>query len=180
MKHWCIAILLIAISACTQPDKQNEKTTQKENSYKSPTGNFSIHFPSQPTVSNEVVPTEAGDISVTLTICEVTQNEAYMVSHSDYPDTIIKNSIADSLLLGAMRGAINSIGQTSMKYVKNIKYKNKFPGLSFAAQSSKNYFVIYELYLVKNRLYQIGAISLNQYVSDNAQKDFFGSFTINE
>ena len=59
--------------------------------YESEDGRFKINFlGATPTVSQQAVPTELGDIEITMFIYEKSITEAYVIGYNDYPSAIIE------------------------------------------------------------------------------------------
>ncbi len=158
------------------PSKDSEKALKSsEKNYCNVDGNFSIAFPSTPTVTKEVVPTEAGDIAMNMCMYEESKSKVYMVAYSDYPEGMISKSNAPEILEGSKNGALNSFGRCTVEDESKIE-KDGNPGVYFKAKSTENYHVIYHLYIVGNRLYQVGLLNDKEYPSKSEINDYFSSF----
>ncbi|MBU0489869.1 MAG: hypothetical protein KKA07_15855 [Bacteroidetes bacterium] len=143
--------------------------------FESKDGNFKITFPAKPTESSENIPTEVGNISTSTFMYEKSSTEAYMVAYSDYPSALIELSNTDDLLTGARDGVVNNISGTVDKEDKITLGDSK--GLYFRA-SSTTFYLVYKLYLVKNRLYQIGIMRDGSYPAADDEKAFIDSFEL--
>ncbi len=149
--------------------KSNEKN------YTNADGNFSIAFPSTPTVTKEVVPTGAGEIAMNMCMYEESKSKVYMVAYSDYPEGMITKSNAVEILEGSKNGALNSFGKCTVEDESKIE-KDGNPGVYFKAKSTENFHVIYHLYIVGNRLYQVGLLQDKEYPPKGEIDDYFSSF----
>ncbi|MCP4440608.1 MAG: hypothetical protein GY810_16810 [Aureispira sp.] len=161
-----------------QPNTDEPKITESTNTepYTSEEGNFSILFPGTPEKTTETTPTEVGPIDITMYLYEAGPTLAYLVGYSDYPEEIIKNGDVNEMLKGAQEGVVGNI-QGEIVEDKNILLDDKHSGKYFTAKSTQ-FNVVYELYLVNNRLYQVGVMSTQSLDNDPVAKEFVGSFKL--
>ncbi len=148
------------------------------NPYTSESGNFKINFPGTPEVANEKVPTEVGDIQMYTFMYEKSITEAYMVAYSDYPSALVEASNPKDLLQGGKDGALSSLAIDDLDEEKDISI-NGYPGLYFKGKSTSNtYHVVYEVYMVENRLYQVAILRDGTYPDNDNVKDFIKTFRL--
>jgi len=140
-------------------------------------GKFQIRFPGDPEVTSENVPTDVGDIEMFTFMYEKSVTEVYMVAYSDYPSAMIELSKTEDLIQGAKEGVVGNIGAT-IEEEKKITLGD-YEGIMFKA-ASETYFLYYKLYMVKNRLYQIGILRDGSYPEKSAVTDFIDSFKLVE
>ena len=143
--------------------------------YKSADGKFAIHFAGEPTKTTENVPTEVGNISVTMFMYEKSPKEVYIVGYSDYPSELIALSNPNDLLKGAQEGVVNNIaGQVQDEKSSDF---SGHAALDFRSEGS-GFTLAYKLVLVDNRLYQIGIMKEGVEIPDSEVTDFIGSFEL--
>lgn len=160
--------------------KKTEKTggdsvVSDKPKFTSDEGNFKIAFPGEPTFKTEVVPTELGDIEMKAFTYEYGQDAAYMVAYSDYPVEAVEAGDKNLMLQGAKEGVIGNM-EASIEEEKDIEIDGN-PGVYFKAKS-KNFATVYKIFLVRNRLYQIGIIKAGTYPADSDIKSFLDSFEL--
>lgn len=160
--------------------KKTEKTDTEnvvsdQPKYTSEEGNFKIAFPGEPTVTSEAVPTEIGDIQMKMYMYEKSRDEAYMVAYSDYPQEAVDAGDKKEMLRGSKEGVVGNIAAT-IEEEKDIEIDGN-PGVFFKAKGPE-FATVYKLFLVKNRLYQIGILKAAAYPSDADVKGFLDSFEL--
>lgn len=145
--------------------------------FTSEVGKFSINFfDVEPQHSTSSVATELGDVMMSTYIYERGATEAYMVSLVDYPQEKVNEEGSEVLLQGGKSGALESLGIEKIDLERNL-IMNGHPGLSFAADNGE-YYVLYEMFLVNNRLYQVAILSVGDYPDRKLSDAFFGSFEL--
>ncbi len=147
--------------------------------FSSPKGSFSVQMPGTPTENKQTMNTPTGVIDIHMFILEQKGCACYIVSYNDYPDSLIKTSSADQILDGARDGTIEkSKGKLQSEVSISI---NTYPGRELQVYGPHGKFAIRtRIYLVKNRLYQVGVVtSTEKSVSSDTNK-FLNSFKINE
>ena len=89
--------------------------------YESEDGRFKINFlGATPAVSQQAVPTELGDIEITMFMYEKSITEAYVIGYNDYPSAIIEAGSADDMLAGGKDGVVNSMGITQFDLEEEV------------------------------------------------------------
>lgn len=167
-----ILLLFLLLTACNS-------TTFNGFKYVSSDGDFSIYFSDEPEVTVENVETEVGDIKLTSIIHEASKDKAYMVAYSDYPPAFMELVDGQELMDGGMRGALNSLNIEKPQKKKKIE-KGKVQGIYFfGSNDDEDTMVEYEIFIKKNRLYQVAVIGLLSEYKHNADKQFFNSFKFN-
>ncbi len=155
----------------------DETTSSSDDKFYSKDGHFKINFAGEPEVSNEPIPTEIGNIQMYMYTYEKSATEVEMLAYSDYPSEMIKASNPDDLLIGAKNGAINNLGATITKEEK-IDFDGN-PGYQFKADNG-SYYVDYKIFLKGNRLYQIAIMRDGSAPTEEAVKNFIGSFELTD
>ncbi len=147
--------------------------------FSSEDGNFSINFfGNTPTETSNTVPTELGNLEMVMFMYEKSATEAYMVAYSDYPSEFVnEKSDAYELLEEAKNGALGNIGITATDKEEKIKI-NGHPGLRFSGNNGQ-YYVMFDIYLVNNRLYQVAIIRDGSYPKSEVIDTFMKSFKLN-
>lgn len=169
--------LMVAMPGCGKKTEKTEGETvvSDQPKYTSEEGNFKISFPGEPTVTSEAVPTDIGDIQMKMFMYEKSREEAYMVAYSDYPQEAVDAGDKKEMLQGSKEGVVGNIG-ASVEEEKEIEIDGN-PGVYFKAKGPE-FATVYKLYLVKNRLYQVGILKAASYPSDADIKGFLDSFEL--
>ena len=143
--------------------------------FKSKEGKFSIVFKQAPKESAEDVQTDVGNIKMYMFLLEEGTTKAYMVAYCDYPKEMVEASDPNTILQGAKEGVLGQF-----EAVVTSEDDKQFMGntcKNFTA-SGETYHTSYKMILVKNRLYQVGILSLDGPVAEHDTKDFIGSFKL--
>jgi|688.fasta_scaffold22766_9 hypothetical protein len=175
-----VAICIMLISSC-KGDLSKKVGGVFQSKYESKEGKFKIKFPKEPKVSSEKYPSAVGEISVNTFMHEETPNNIFTVVYADYPAGILKGSdnSAQKVLNGAKDGALKSFGNCVVDSQKDIEV-NGHPGILFKAHSDNNAFIIYQLILVDDRLYQVNIYNEKEYAKQDIADKFINSFEITE
>ena len=146
--------------------------------YTSKDGHFSINFPGSPEHSSDVIDTDIGPSTIEFYMYEKSASEVFMVSFNDYHDDAVLEADAQTLLHNGRDGALGSlqIGYTDEEKVLDIDGN---PGLYFKGNNG-TLFVVYEIYLVKHRLYQLAILQEGSYPSEDEIQEFIGTFQLNQ
>ena len=147
--------------------------------YESEDGRFKVNFlGATPEVSQEVIPTELGNIEITMFLYEKSMKEAYIIGYNDYPSAIVEAGSAEDMLAGGKDGVINSIGVTQFDLEEEVSLDGH-SGLHFKGIAGTLH-IEYQMYLVDNRLYQIGVVRDGSYVTPDRADTFFGTFELTD
>lgn len=140
---------------------------------------FSIEFPDTPAEQVQNIPTDVGDIEMHLFMHEVSDEEAYMVAYSDYPEEMVRQSDPQAMLDGAKNGGLENIfTDPILENEKDFMFNKVFPAKSFNARQKDGFYVNYLLIMKENRLYQIAIMKIGSYTDVKSNKQFFDSFKL--
>lgn len=138
---------------------------------------FAITFPGENiTMSSDEVETDAGTITLVTHMYEKSEHEVFMVSENRYDPNIIEGSDPWTLIEGGRDGSLESLEIDKAEKETRMDVDGN-PSLFFRAKSEK-YYVIYQLVLVDETLFQIAYLSDISYPSKEVENDFFGSFRL--
>lgn len=170
----------ILFSACGSSDNVSaELNTIPSEMYESEDGRFKVNFlGGTPDVTSQSVPTELGDIEITMFLYEKSITEAYIIGYNDYPSAIVEAGSTADMLAGGKEGVINSMGVTHLDLEEEVSIDGH-SGLHFKGVA-KTMHIEYQMYLVGNRLYQIGVIRDGSYVTQDKVDTFFGTFELTD
>lgn len=172
MKKFKVLLLLamsaVLLAACS--------TSAPVENYVSEDGKFSVAFPGTPEVTNESVPTAAGNIELYNFLYEQSATMAYMVSYSDFPSDLVAQSNVTDLLAGSKEGQLGTLSGAVTDEEKEVKVGEN-PGIWFKAHDASLY-VVAKNFMVGNRLYQVVMMRDGSYPSDEDQAAFFDSFEL--
>jgi len=147
--------------------------------YESEDGRFKVNFlGGTPDVTAQSVPTELGDIEITMFLYEKSITEAYIIGYNDYPSAIAEAGSTADMLAGGKEGVINSMGVTHLDLEEEVSIDGH-SGLHFKGVAETMH-IEYQMYLVGNRLYQIGVIRDGSYVTQDKVDTFFGTFELTD
>lgn len=183
MRLFTCCLLLLAFTACgtsrndgpAPPINGTSGPPPVAPKYYSQDGRFKIGFPGEPTVFTEKVPTEVGELDMTSFIWEKYSGEAYMASFTDYPAGLLKGVQPEELLQSAKDGILENM-QTRPSAEEPRKLGD-YPGMYFKA-ANDDISVVYLMYMVDNRLYQLVVSRSGQYPDEDAANTFLLSFEL--
>lgn len=139
---------------------------------------FTVYFPGEYQTATDTVETDLGDIFLNTIIHENSEQKAYMVAYSDYPEAYIEIVENKDLIEGGMDGALKSLNIDSASSIKEVSI-GEVDGIYFKGENKEeNTIVEYEIYLKENRLYQIAVIGSLSKFKLNEDNDFFNSFEL--
>ncbi|MFI5149500.1 MAG: hypothetical protein ACHQRM_07170 [Bacteroidia bacterium] len=167
-------------SSCTDKSKKEEGTPVKAEApvvkkYTSKDGRFAINFPAEPKVSHDTVQTEIGVLEFHMFMLEKSVTETYLAAYSDYPSEFVKESNRDSLLNAGKKGVLLKLNG-KITEEKKMKIEGN-DGLLFKAVAGQVN-LTYKMFIVGNRLYQIGILYDGSPVSEESIKEFFDTFEL--
>lgn len=141
-------------------------------------GRFSVQFPGKPKEYEHTTTSEIGEIKLTQFIYALNDTKAWLVSYSDYPEKMIRLGNSDQLLKGIKVRLLQDL-QADLVAEEKIKLENTYDGLSFVGYAErKKLDILYKIYLVKNRVYQVSMYSSVGHFSPQDSTDFMGSFKL--
>lgn len=165
-RAWVLTLVLLIACAAARAQSGTWKT------YSYPADGFSISAPAEPQLSQQDVPTEAGNFTVHMHIVALdsAQLVAAMNDYGSAADGKDSQAIAD----GAMNGAIGNV-KAHLIQSKKIAIGNH-PGNSFEAESDQFHFSG-RIYIVGSVLYQMMVVTpINQKYADTER--FMDSFQL--
>jgi len=141
-------------------------------------GHFSIVFPGRPKKHEHSTTSEIGKIELTQYIYGKDDTDAWVASFSDYPKKMIQLGNKEQLLKGIKYRILEDLRATVL-FEEKIKLEGKYDGLSFVAKAKKkNLNIMYKIFLVKNRVYQLSMYSSIAPIETQDSIEFFGSFEL--
>jgi hypothetical protein len=162
-----LAVLALMAVAC-QRFKWKEFT--------STAGAFSVLLPGTPTEQTQRLNTQVGTIDVHLFILEQ-DNAQYLVAYNDYPDAMAQSANADKVLDGAregvvanVRGRLVSEQRISLAAHPGRELHIKVPEGLQAMRT--------RLFLVKQRLYQVGVLTADGETDTKDVNKYLESFKL--
>ncbi|MCB1172540.1 MAG: hypothetical protein KDK39_03190 [Leptospiraceae bacterium] len=138
------------------------------------TAKFSITFPGQPSENTQDVETAVGRVEMHSVMHEA-GSSAYMLAYTDYPESLVRSENASVLLQNAKDSMAGSLG-TAVTYEQKITLKGQ-PGLYYKAQGS-GYYLAFKIYMVNNRLYQIGLMRNDRLPTDAEIDGYINTFRL--
>lgn len=177
-------LIFISFFSCSEQPKTNTLNTNLEaieeviediDDYRI-NKDFTIQFVDQPEKSFVNVQTEMGEIILYSYIYEKSPTEIFMVAHSDYPMDSIGQANHKELLNSAVNGAMKNMDITEKETEYEIDI-NGYPGKYIKANNG-NLFVVYEMYMVNNRLYQIAILQTGSYPDKKIEENFMSGFKL--
>ncbi|GAB4123325.1 MAG: hypothetical protein OHK0045_23720 [Raineya sp.] len=136
---------------------------------------FKINFPESPEKTVDTV-----DKTVEYLVSQKSDSVRFLLYYRDYKmESIEKYGGAEKFLNNQEKQVIEGQKFREKDIVENKKINiDGNPGLSLKVGAAENFFLVYRIYLVKNRVYQLGISSMTKYPSDKEIEDFFGSFQL--
>jgi hypothetical protein len=156
-----------------------DEATIPSEMYESEDGRFKVNFlGGTPDISNQSVATELGEIEITMFLYEKSLTEAYIIGYNDYPSAIVEAGSTAKMLAGGKDGVANSMGVTHFDLEEEVSIDGH-SGLHFKGVAGALH-IEYQMYLVGNRLYQIGVVRDGSYVTQDRVDTFFGTFELTD
>ena len=147
--------------------------------YESEDGRFKVNFlGGTPDVSTQAISTELGDIEITMFLYEKSITEAYIIGYNDYPSAIVEAGSTEDMLAGGKEGVVNSMGVTQFDLEEEVSLDGN-SGLHFKGVAGSLH-IEYQMYLVENRLYQIGIVRDGSYATQDRVDTFLGTFELTD
>src|SRR5437870_7795991 len=142
-------------------------------------GGFTVSFPGEPREHKQSVKTPNGSfVDVMLYVYEPKKGEGqYVVSFSEYPDSVLKAGTDEKRLENARDGAVQNVKGTLKGGTKQIKLDG-FPGLELTIDTKEKTLIRTRIYAVKNRLYQTVVIGPPKMVAAKETEQFLNSFKL--
>lgn len=140
-------------------------------------GRFAVQMPGTPKAENSAVDTAAGKLNVsTFTVAADGGATAFIVSFTDYPAGLVAKGDPTKILIGARDGQLSRLkGKVSSDRVISI---NGYPGRDVSFAGANNVSARCKMFLVRNRLYQVLALSQNTPAPTASFARFVDSFKL--
>jgi hypothetical protein len=170
MRTAVIGFVLVAFAgaAFAQPD-----------GYTSSAGMFTVKFPGAPKVNTQSTKTAVGDLKVTVATYANADGSVFMVSYTDFPETVTKPENHATLLDGIRDGVKGSNGKL-VGDEKNVKFgPDKLTGREFTVDKDKAKQRIKFLVVIRDgRVYQVAAIGTPEFANGKDATAFLESFEL--
>lgn len=179
--HLCCYFLL-ACNHETTTKQEIEDTSKKEVQANQPTFSvtieeelFKISFPEFPEKTEDSI-----DRTVEYLVSQKSDSVRFLLYYRDYkPESISRYGGAEKFLDNQERQVIEGQKFAQKDILENKKISLEgYPGLALKAGSADNFFLVYRIYLVENRVYQLGISSMLKYPTEKEVESFFGSFKL--
>lgn len=139
---------------------------------------FRARFPGKPRISSELVESESGKIEHHTFSYDYSITKAYWISFSEYPTGMVESKEPLEMLRGAMNSLASELGENTQ--LKDVEVKScDYPCLFFKVRSG-NFHGAYQLFMVENRLYQVGVVRDGKFPQLSDAEQFISSFEIIE
>lgn len=141
--------------------------------YNSQNGNFLIKFPCKPELESSPLEKEGLKITYNLVQCSTSDNNAYQVAYTTYPQEV-DTSDPKVNLKNAQDGSISAV-KGALQSSTDIIYKN-YPANDYTVKTPEGYVMKARNILVNHTLYSLGVIDKNN-ANQNYDK-FINSFSL--
>lgn len=168
-----------ARSALPKPAKEKPAKAASK-TFISEEGGFSIQFPDEPKKHEHNTASEIGELKLTQFLYSHEGTQMWLASYCDYPKKMIQLGNHSQLLKGIKYKVVNELHASTLREDK-IKFDDNYDGITFVAHADKNDLdILYHIYLVDNRVYQLSMYSSIGKFSSQDSLDFLGSFKLLE
>ena len=169
------AVVAVVVAQLTTGFMQKDFSPLTE--YKSPDHSFAVMLPKEVGEQEQTVNTQLGPIKMCIYSAK-SKHQEFTVVYSDYPDSYVNTTGPAVILDGARDGAVRNIqGQLLSETLIELQGN---PGRELKIEGPRKLIIRSRMYLVKNRLFQIMAISKPDHSFDKKIKDVFDSFRITD
>ena len=174
IKDWLISIRFNTQNATNQLVKP-----KKSSSFVSKQGGFSINFPGKPMFFSLNESTEFGKVTTNNYVYKKSESEILLVAYGNLTLEQLKKLNSPEYLEkdGEKDSVEDFLGTITIEEFKLNKYMN-YQGIFYKGKTSEGYFMIAQIYIVKNKFYQIAAMKKDSYPDDDEIKSFIGSFKL--
>ncbi len=169
-RRLCPLLLIVPLLLAADAKPEWKEFTDKE------TG-FSVLFPGEPKrMPDQTIKTALGDVPLKIFLAELGRDTVYMVMVSDYPEGSIKKGVEDRILDGARDGIL---GKLKGKPLVDEKIKlGTNPGRAIQVDAPTVGIYRTNIYLVKDRLYQVVILAPRETVASKETDKYFESFKL--
>ncbi len=169
-RRLCPLLLIVPLLLAADAKPEWKEFTDKE------TG-FSISFPGEPKrMPDQTVKTALGDAPLKIFLVELGRDTVYMVMVSDYPQGAIRPGSEDKALDNARDGIL---GKLKGKPLVDEKIKlGNHPGRAIQVDAPAVGIYRTNIYLVKDRMYQVVILAPRETVTSKETDKYFESFKL--
>jgi hypothetical protein len=147
--------------------------------FKSALGRFSVMTPAELKETTQTVETPGGNLKLHIFVGQEGRT-GYFVSYNDHPPELVKRASPENMLDGARDGAVGNI-QGNLASESKITLEG-YPGreivIDGTAEDGRGLTIRGRLFLVKNRLYQVMAVTPRGQANTKEIDDFLQSFKL--
>ena len=154
-----------------------QKDFSKLTEFKSPDHSFVIMLPENVKAQEQTVNTQLGPIKMYMYNAK-SKHQHFTVAQSDYPGSFVNSTDPKTILDGSRDGSVRNIqGQLLSETLIELQ---GHPGRELKIEGPNKIVIKSRIYLVKNRMFQIMALSKPDHSFDKKIQDVFDSFKIND
>ncbi len=189
MKYSSLLLLIFSFFACKNQHQKNNYSPQNNTEYfKVQADTIQLAIPDNFTIEEEdfiinfpAMPVRVEDSTDRDVEYSVQMGDSvnYILYFRDYKEGVIQKMGAKRFLQNQEKQVIDKMGFPQEEIFENKEIEiSGFPGISLKAGSKKNSFLVYRIYLVGNRLYQLGISHTKRNPTEEEQKNFLDSFQL--
>jgi hypothetical protein len=149
---------------------------QRGEKYAPPGGRFSVRFPGLPKEGSQTAKSAIGELKVVTATYATSDGNAYMVSHTDFPEGAAKPDAASKLFDGVRDGLKAKDGKLIEESEIPIG-SDKYPGREIEVEKDKKR-MKFRVVLRDGRLYQVAVIGTASFVRGKDARAFLDSFEL--
>jgi len=154
--------------------KEEGKLIEGKQKYASKEGKYAVEFPYKNKLEEKTQDIPVGDVKVKLNMAGFeTADAAFLVSYTDYPDSVIENGDADTILDGCVNGMLKGKKEKETTKVKVQGQKGRETTFEMPELKASGKV---RAVLVGNRLYQMIVIQKDEKLP--GADDFLKSLTL--
>jgi hypothetical protein len=153
---------------------------EKNVTFTSQEGKFSVAMPGQPTKQTQKTPSEIGELNVNLFIVDQ-KDKGFIASFVDYPRGTVTDQSREKMLDGCRDGNVRGTKGKLQSEKRITQGEKKIPGreLVISLQDGKALYRA-RIFLVGDRLYQVIAIGNPEFAQSAAVNAYLNSFKVLE
>jgi hypothetical protein len=138
-------------------------------------GKFTVLLPGTPKTEHKTIPSAVGQLQMNLFTVDKGAT-AYIVNYTDYPADKVASSDPKKILDGALNGQLNNLKAKAS--VDKVVTLNGNPGRDVTFAGANNFSGRCKLFMVKNRLYQVLALTQNNAAPASDFAKYVDSFSL--
>ncbi len=176
-----LTLLLITLSLLSCKKINTEKISK--NLYQDEGGNFQINFFNQtPHTSSKEISSEYGMITIyyfQLLVKNDNFKSSYVVSFNQYPSNIFEKVSKERLIDGNLSYGFKTRGFNKFDWSKEVEIPKGY-GKRVGASQNGDYNIVYQSFLIDEKLYQIGLFKEKEPITEKEISAFFDTFVLIE